>query len=136
MVNKMTSKKCDTCSFRGTVAGSTHSSCNEPLIKSMSMDLINASFLSGTPNNGLNRLNLNSSNSQYTIMFPMDYDPIWLEGHCMQHSDNDIVDAYVIYQRVNNGIVFNVEQISELRLKLKEKNEKEAADLTLKTQTV
>lgn len=125
----MTCKTCGTCKFRGNVAGSTHSSCNEPLIKSMSMDLIKASYLSGTPNHGLKRLNLESINSNYTLSFPLDYDPIWLTGHCLQHSDNDLVDTYVIYQRVHNGIVFNEEAIAEIRLKLKEKHEKEAQNL-------
>lgn len=111
----MTCKKCDTCSFRGSVAGSTHSSCEEPLIKGMAMDILKVNMLSQNPNNTLSRFNLSSSNSEYTVGFPMDFDPIWLSGHCLQHSDNDIVDTYILYNRVHKGIVFKDEQIAEIR---------------------
>lgn len=113
----MTCKKCDTCAHRGNVAGSTHSSCQDPLIQSLSLEILQINVVSQSPNSVLTRFNLKSSNPEYTIGFPYDFDPIWLEGHCLQHSDNDLVDTYVLYQKLHNGIEFSVKEIAELRQK-------------------
>lgn len=74
-------KKCYDCKHRGTVPGSAHSSCRHPACKT-SGNMLTALFEGSL---GIYPPELNIKANPYGVksgwfMFPMNFDPTWLEN--------------------------------------------------------
>lgn len=90
----MTNKKCNNCTHKRNIAGDCHISCSNPDIAKHSQVLTVVGLTSPSNLDKFCRESLGFSVDEYGIrsgwfMFPLNYDPTWMNGECYYHSENE-----------------------------------------------
>lgn len=75
----MSKPNCYKCEYRGTVPGSCHSSCNHPKVKDNQLTSLMSGFL-GIQMQGLEVIGSRHGRENGWFMWPMNFDPVWLES--------------------------------------------------------
>lgn len=114
----MTKNNCFNCDFKGSVAGSCHSSCNYPKIDKHTKLKIYTGIISNFPEtNQFLKENFGFTVDKHPVVngwfnFPIDFDPSWIQGECTKHSSNPKVKKAVEAEKVVTSFLQSLKKIA------------------------
>lgn len=113
----MTQNNCFNCDFKGSVAGSCHSSCNYPKIDEQIKLKISMLLIGNFPEaNKFLKENFGFTVDQHPVAngwfnFPLDFDPSWIQGECTKHSNNPKVKKAIEAEKVVTSFLQSFKKI-------------------------